>query len=52
MTTYNVYHNGELIHEQLTEDQYFDIMQDIADEYYKSGSPDMHDFKTEMIEES
>ncbi len=51
MTSYNVYHKGELLYEKLSEEEYFDVMQDLADKFYKSGSPDMNEFKTEMIEE-
>jgi hypothetical protein len=35
----------------LTEEEYFDIMEDLAVEYYKTGSPNPSDIETEIIGE-
>ena len=50
MTSYNVYHKGELLYEKLSEEEYFDLMEDLAQEFYKTGSPMNKDLRTEMKE--
>ena len=47
--TYNILHNGNKIYSNLTEEEYFDIMEDLAIQYYQSGSPNPNDLKTEII---
>jgi hypothetical protein len=50
-TKYNIYCNGRKIHADLSENEYFDIMEDYAVEYYGTGSPRPDELYTEIIEE-
>ncbi len=50
-TKYNIYCNGEKIHANLTQDEYFDIMEDFAQQFYEQGSPQPYELTTEFIEE-
>lgn len=52
MTTYNILYKGNKIVSLLTEEEYMNTMQDLAIEYYNTGSPDPSELKTEMIEEN
>ncbi len=36
---YSISHNGKILAEGLTEEEYMDKMQDLADEFFKSGTP-------------
>jgi hypothetical protein len=47
--TYNIYREGKLVHENLTEDEYFDAMQDLAEEFYNTGSPLTEELETKII---
>jgi len=47
---YNIICKGELIHSNLTEEEYFDTMEDLAQEFYQSGSPNPNEIKTEIIQ--
>lgn len=51
ITKYNILCKGRKIHMALTEEEYFDIMEDLAVEYYKTGSPNPSDIETEIIGE-
>jgi len=46
---YNVYCNGRKIYSELTEEEYFDVMEDLAQEYYKNGTPAASELHTEII---
>ena len=50
MTIYDVYRKDVLIASDLTEHEYFDLMEDLAQEFYETGSPANKDLKTEMKE--
>lgn len=50
-TKYNIYCNGRKIYTDLSENEYFDIMEDFAVEYYSTGSPRPDELDTEIIEE-
>ena len=50
MTTYDVYRNEVLVSSDLSEDEYFDLMEDLAQEFYETGAPINKDLKTEMKE--
>ncbi len=50
MTTYDVYRKDVLIASDLAEDEYFDLMEDLAQEFYETGSPVNKDLRTEMKE--
>ena len=45
---YTVLHKGEVLHKNLTEEEYFDIMEDLSIEYYQTGSPRPEDLETEI----
>lgn len=47
--TYNILCKGRRIYSSLTEEEYMNIMEDLAIEYYQTGSPDPNDLETEMI---
>jgi hypothetical protein len=48
---YNIIHSitGEVLHSNLSEEEYFDIMEDYALEYYNSGVPSPEHLSTQMI---
>ena len=47
---YSISHEGKILYEGLTEEEYFDKMQDLADEYYENGTPHPLELKTEVKE--
>jgi hypothetical protein len=49
--TYNILCNGKLLFSNLTEEEYFDAVEDLAQEFYQSGTPNPADIKTEIIGE-
>jgi len=49
--SYNVYCKGSKIYSDLTQDEYFDIMEDLSQEFYETGSPSPEDIETEIITE-
>ncbi len=46
---YNILKKGEVIHADLTEEEYFDIMEDYAQEFYEHNSPSPDELKIELI---
>ena len=48
---YNIYCKGQLIFSHLTEEEYFDRMEDLSQEVYETGSPSSGDLNTEIIRE-
>lgn len=46
--TYHIFRNGKKIYSDLTQDEYFDRLEDLAIEYYQTGSPNPSDLKTEI----
>jgi len=46
---YNIYCKGEKIYSNLTEEEYFDTMEDLAVEFYQSGTPRPEELNTEII---
>lgn len=50
-TTYNVYCKGRKIYSNLSQDDYFEVMQDLATAFYENGSPGPEEITTELIEE-
>ena len=48
---YNIFCKGEVIYSKLTEEEYFDTMEDLASEFYETGIPHPSDINTEIIEE-
>tara|TARA_Y100000296_G_scaffold39715_1_gene45823 strand:- start:646 stop:801 length:156 start_codon:yes stop_codon:yes gene_type:complete len=51
MTRYTILHRGEVLHEDLTEEEYFDIMEDLSMDFYQKGSPKPQDLETKFIKE-
>lgn len=49
---YNILCKGRKIYKNLTEEEYFDIMQDLAIEFYQNGAPDPAELETEIIGEN
>ena len=49
-TKYTILHKENILYKNLTEDEYFDIMEDLSIEYYQKGSPRPQDLETKMFE--
>jgi len=48
-TKYTILHKGKVLYKNLTEDEYFDIMENLSIEFYQKGSPRPQDLETKMI---
>jgi hypothetical protein len=46
---YNILCKGRKIYTNLTEDEYFDVMENLSIEFYQTGSPDPNDLETEIL---
>ena len=46
---YNILCNGRKIYQNLTQDEYFDVMEDLAQQFYSTGSPSPSELDTEII---
>jgi hypothetical protein len=46
---YNVLCNGRKIYSNLTQTEYFDVMEDLASDFYQKGSPRPDELETEVI---
>ena len=46
---YNILCKGRRIYTSLTEEEYFDTMEDLSIEYYQTGSPNPSDIETEIL---
>jgi hypothetical protein len=46
---YNILCKGRKIYQNLTEEEYFDIMEDLSIEYYQTGSPKPEHLITEIV---
>tara|TARA_B100000459_G_C8481885_1_gene159063 strand:- start:396 stop:551 length:156 start_codon:yes stop_codon:yes gene_type:complete len=51
MTRYNILIDGKIVHENLSQDEYFNTMEDLAQDFYIDGTPDPSHIKTEFIED-
>ena len=49
MDTYTVLRNGKVIFKGLSEEEYMDLMEDFAIEYYKTGKPKAGEIETLII---
>ena len=49
MTEYTILHRGVVLFKGLTEEEYFDRMEDLSIEYYQKGSPRPQDLETKMF---
>jgi hypothetical protein len=47
--SYTILHKGEVLYKNLTEEEYFDIMENLSIEYYQKGSPRPQDLETKMF---
>lgn len=45
---YNILCKGRKIYSSLTEEEYFDIMEDLANDFYLTGSPNPDEITTEI----
>ena len=48
---YNILCKGRRIYSSLSEEEYFNVMEDLSIEYYQTGSPRPEDIETEIIGE-
>lgn len=46
---YNILCRGRRIYSHLTEEEYFDIMENLSIEFYQTGSPKPEDIETEIL---
>ena len=49
--SYNIYCKGRKIYSNLTQREYFDIMEDLSIEFYQTGTPRPEDLDTEITKE-
>ena len=45
---YSISYKGKVLHENLSRDEYFEKMQDLADEFFENGTPHPLELKTEI----
>ena len=45
---YSISHEDKILYEGLTEEEYMDKMQDLADEYYENGTPHPLELRTSV----
>ena len=50
MTLYDVYREDKLIFSDLSDEEYFNVMEDLAQEFYKTGHPKSEEIRTEFKE--
>ena len=46
---YTILQKGKVLYKGLTQEEYFDIMEDLSIEYYQKGSPRPQDLETKII---
>ena len=46
---YTILHKDKVLYKGLTQEEYFDIMEDLSIEYYQKGSPRPQDLETKVI---
>jgi len=49
--SYNILCKGRKIYSSLTEEEYFEVMEDLSIEFYQTGSPRPEELETEIIGE-
>ena len=47
-TKYTILHKGDILYKNLTEEEYFDIMEDLSIEYYQKGFSRPQDLETKI----
>jgi len=45
---YTILHKGKVLYKGLTQEEYFDIMEDLSIEFYQKGTPRPQDLKTNI----
>lgn len=45
---YNIIFNNEILYSKLTEEEYFNTMEDLANDFFLSGTPSPEQLKTEI----
>lgn len=50
--SYNIICKGRKIYSNLTEEEYFNIMENLSEQFYQTGSPHSEELKTEIIGEN
>jgi hypothetical protein len=50
--TYNILCKGRKIYTGLTEEEYFNTVEDLSIQFYQTGSPQPEDIETEIIGEN
>ena len=50
-TKYNILISGHKTYRALTEEEYFNIMEDLSIQFYQTGSPKPHEIQTEMYKD-
>jgi len=48
---YTILQNNKVLCKDLTEEEYFDMMENLSVEFYQTGSPKPEDLKTEITKE-
>jgi len=48
LTEYTILHKGKIMYKNLTEEEYFDKIEDLSIEYYQKGFPRPQDIETKM----
>ena len=49
LTEYTILHKGKIMYKNLTEEEYFDKIEDLSIEYYQKGFPRPQDIETKMV---
>jgi len=49
---YNILCKGRRIFSKLTEEEYFNVMEDLSIQYYQTGDPKPEDLETEILTEN
>jgi len=47
---YSIYCGNKLLFSDLTQGEYFNIMEDLSVEYYQTGSPRPEELRTEIVQ--
>ena len=50
--SYNIICKGRKIYSNLTEEEYFNTMEDLSEQFYQTGSPNPNEIETEIIGEN
>ena len=49
---YTILQNNKVLYKNLTEEEYFDMMENLSVEFYQTGAPRPEDLNTEIIKEN